>query len=118
MATSIIPGSAPTFRFEITDSTTGDAYDLTGHQVAFFLKRSLQDSDLAAEFSGLIDDGVVIAFERKDGVVDVIVPAQVTSNLRVGRPYPFFLRVSLIADPTQIFIPVRGEFLPTLPSNE
>jgi hypothetical protein len=116
--TNIIPGTSPTYRFEITDPVTGDPFDLTDYQVYFFLKRSLQDLDGAAEFSGSIDDGVSVAYERRDGVVDVAVPSQASANLRVGRPYPYFLRVILIADPTQTFIPIRGELLPVLPPDE
>jgi hypothetical protein len=82
------------------------------------LKRSLQDTDVAAEFSGSLGDGVSVAFEPRDGVIDVVIPAQATSNLRVGRLYPYYVRVSLIADPTQTFIPLRGEILPVLPHDE
>lgn len=115
---NIVPGTAPTYRFEITKPESGDSFDLTDYIVQFFLKRSMQDSDLAAEFAGSIDDGITIPFERRDGVVDVVIPAQATANLRIGRPYPFYLKVTSIGDPNDTFIASRGELLPLLPHDE
>lgn len=117
-ATNIIPGSSPTFRFEITKPDSGDAFDLTDYNVNFFLKRSMQDTDIAAEFAGSINDGITVPFERRDGVVDVAVPAQATANLQIGRLYPFYLKVTSAGDPTDMFIAARGDFLPSLPKNE
>lgn len=119
----LIPGDAPTFRFEIKtlppDGTTnGDPFDLTDYLVDFFIKRSMQDSDLAAEFHGELGDGVGLAFEVTDGIVDVRVPASVTSNLRVGRLYPWYLVLSHTIVTEKIFIPSRGVFLVNLPGGE
>jgi hypothetical protein len=119
MATvNIIPGSSPTYRFEITSPDNGDAFDLTDYTVKFYLKRSMQDADTASEFSGSIDDGITIPFTRKDGVVDVVIPSQATANLRIGRLYPYYLSVTSAGDPSATFISARGEFLPILPRNE
>lgn len=120
-STALVQGDQPTFRFTILNppidaETDGDPFDLTDYDVNFFIKRSLQDSDDAAEFNGTLGAGVVLGFTLKDGIVDVTIPVAVTNNLRYGRLYPFYLALSHPGIDTSVFIPARGNFLATLPS--
>lgn len=109
--TPITQGDSPTFRFTVTNSA-GDPFDLTDHAVEFWIKRSLQDDDTAAEYFG---ENAVIPYTEVDGIVDITIPATVTARLRVGRPYFWYLRVNHISTPTDIYIPERGVFLTTFP---
>lgn len=116
--TPIIIGTGPIFRFELQKPGSCDPLDLTDYSVHFFLKRSLQDSDIAAEFHGALSDGIEFAFGPTDGVVDVKIPVEATSNLRAGRPYPYYLQIYPTAETGLISVPFRGEVLPALSSHD
>lgn len=122
-AIPLIPGDRPTFRFEVKtlppDATTeGEPFDLTDYDTDFFIKRSLQDSDAAAEFHGTLGDGISLPYEVTDGQLDVLIPATVTANLRVGKLYPWYLVLSHSIITQKIYVVERGTFLVSLPDGE
>lgn len=119
----LTPGDATTLRFQVAtpppDSTTeGDPFDLTDYNVDFFIKRSMQDADAAAEFHGTLASGVAISFTVEDGQVDVRIPASVTSALRIARPYPWYLKISHSIITTRVYVVARGTFLTQFPEGE
>lgn len=114
--TRLVQGESPTFRFELTSDNTCDSFDLSNYDLFFFIKRSLQDSDDAAEFEGTEEDGITFPYEDTDGVLDVTIPASVTAALQTGRPYPFYLVAESIASSDRAYLPVRGQFL-VMPPN-
>jgi hypothetical protein len=116
----LIPGDAPTLRFAVVtpppDSTTdGDPFDLTDYDMDFFIKRSLQDLDVAAIWHGSLNDGVFVAFQVKDGQVDVRIPHTITAALRPGRPYPWYLVLSHVVQTEKVYVVERGTFLTLFP---
>lgn len=115
---AIIQGDSPTFRFQVTSLSTNEAFDLTNFLISFFIKRSLQDPDAAAIYEGTLSTGVSIPNDLKDGILDVTIPAVVTQQIRFCRLYPFYFRLTNSFDATQIFTPIRGMFLATLPNTE
>lgn len=87
------------------------AFDLSNYDLFFYIKRSLQDSDEAAEFVGVEDDGITFPYEDSDGIADVTIPASVTAALRTGRPYYFYFVTQHIVSNERAYLPVRGQFL-------
>lgn len=113
--TPITQGDSPTLRFTVVNQA-GDPFDLTDYVIEFLIKRSMQDTDAAAEFLGDEAGAVVVPFEQKDGIVDVTVSVAATTALRVGRPYFWFLRLTNEFDASDVITPERGQFLTTLPN--
>jgi hypothetical protein len=118
-ATPITQGDSPTFRFSITNPapdalTPGDPFNLNNYTASFFIKRSLQDSDAAAEFQGTLTSGISVPFQPEDGILDVTVPASVTKGLRLGKLYWWYL-VLTNSITNNVYTPARGTFLAMLP---
>lgn len=111
LLTHLKQGESPTFRFEFDALGTCNAFDLTNYDLFFLIKRSLQDSDAAAEFKGVEEEDITFPYEDTDGVVDVTIPASVTAALQTGRLYFFYLLLQHIVSSDRAYIPVRGQFL-------
>lgn len=111
LPTRLKQGESPTFRFELSSANACDAFDLANYDLFFYIKRSLQDSDEAAEFVGIEDDGITFPYEDTDGIVDVTIPASVTAALQTGRLYPFYFVVQHIVSNDRVYLPARGQFL-------
>ena len=115
-ATKIIQGDTAPFTFEI-DRPNGDAFDLTDYAADFFIKRSNQDLDSAAEFHGSIGNGITVTFAVEDGVLSVIVTNAATRNLRYGRDYFWYLTLTHVPSGST-YTPARGTFLVVLEDTE
>lgn len=115
-ATRIIKGDDSPFTFEVTHPN-GDALDMSDYTADFFIKRSLQDADEAAEFHGTIDDGITFVYNVSDGVIKAIVDSTASANLRYGRIYYWYLH--LTHTPTDsTYTPSRGTFLVVFPDTD
>lgn len=88
-----ISGNVLVYRFQIT-TATNDPLDLTGYNLAFTIKRSTQDSQLAAVWYGKLNQGITFPFLSTDGIVDVTIPSAVTAAMRILRPYYYDLTVN------------------------
>lgn len=114
--TAILQGDSPTFRFPVLNLAE-DPLPLADYIIEFLIKRSLQDPDAAAVFVGTEDNGgVTIPFESVDGIVDITVSVAASTAMRIGRLYPWQLRLTNEFDSTKVYTPARGMFLATLPN--
>jgi hypothetical protein len=84
---------------------------MANYALFFYIKRSLQDSDAAAEFVGTEDEAITFPYEDSDGIAYVTIPASITAALRTGRPYYFYLVMQHIVTSERAYLPVRGQFL-------
>lgn len=116
LPTRLKQGESPTFRFELSSQDACDAFDLANYDLFFYIKRSLQDSDDAAEFVGTETDGITFPYEDIDGIADVTIPVSVTAALLTGRPYYFYFVLQHIVSDERAYLPVRGQFLVMPPS--
>lgn len=90
---------------------------MSDYTADFFVKRSLQDTDEAAEFHGTLDDGITVVYNVTDGVLKVTVDSGVTANLRYGRIYYWYLHLTHV--PTEsTYTPSRGTFLVVFPDTD
>lgn len=87
-----VSGNTLVYRFSIT-TATNDPLDLTNYEVAFTIKRSTQDSQLAAVCDLRLGTGITFPFLATDGIVDVTIPSAVTAAMRILRPYYYDLTV-------------------------
>lgn len=110
----LTPGDAPTLRFQVINPDASP-FNLADYDVDFYIKRSMQDTDVAAQWHGSLGAGIEIANEEQDGLLDVTIPAATTAVLRALANYSWFLRLSHEIDLTKIYIPARGTFLLALP---
>lgn len=111
----LVPGDSPTLRFDVV-RPDNSPFNLSDYAVDFYIKRSLQDTDVAAEFHGELGDGVELGAEVQDGLLDVTIPEGVTLELMLHRPYPWYLQLSHTISLEKIYIPARGTFLLALPA--
>jgi hypothetical protein len=85
-------GNSLVYRFWIT-TVTNDPFDLTGCKIVFTIKRSTQDTKLAALCSLAVGSGIAFTYTAADGTVDVTIPSIVTAAMRILRPYYWDLTI-------------------------
>lgn len=92
---TLTQGDQATLQIAITNSD-GTALDLTDYpDMLFTIKRSKQDSDIAAIFQGsLPGDAFAVLDPASDGLVQITIPAANTVLLRSGRVYYWDVQIT------------------------